>query len=501
METKELKTPIEVIREFVLSSFENFIYYFQKEHSGYEPNLYPYQLKIVDKLEDVLSGKIPRLNINIPPRYRKTEIAVKNLIAYGLALNPKAKFIHLSYSKSLALDNSEAVKDLVSSAEYQALFPEVKIKKDSKAKEKWYTTAGGGVYATSAGGQVTGFGAGASPEEYENEEEEFSRNLDEFLSGTDDLSSEINLEKIGDELRLKLKFGGAIIIDDANKPEDADSPTALKKVNQRYDSTIKNRVNSRQTPIINIQQRIAKNDLSGHLEKQKGWESLVLPAISEDGEPLCEAIHTLEELQTIEEENDMVFAAQYRQKPKSAEGLMYEKIYRGELDYKFVRDNAEHLFSSTDANMSDGNDYFHTWFWAIYNGIPFIFDCIHEQFSAQKLKQTFIEKNTINSCQVAVIEQNNQQTFIGEVENKMPCQILPITSSSNKLSRMLAKRYLMKHVVFLYNADNPTYEKAIKHMAEFNKNGKSEDGHDDPEDAWTLGMDYIWVNYRHILID
>ena len=59
----------------------------------------------------------------------------------------------------------------------------------------------------------------------------------------------------------------------------------------------------------------------------------------------------------------------------------------------------------------------------------------------------------------------------------------------------------MKHVVFLYNPDNPTYEKAIKHMAEFNKNGKSEDGHDDPEDAWTLGMDYIWVNYRHILID
>ena len=180
LETKDLKTPIEVIREFILSSFENFIYYFQKEHSGYEPNLYPYQLKIVDKLEDVLSGKISRLNINIPPRYRKTEIAVKNFIAYGLALNPKAKFIHLSYSKSLALDNSEAVKDLVSSAEYQALFPEVKIKKDSKAKEKWYTTAGGGVYATSAGGQVTGFGAGASPEEYENEEEEFSRNLDEF---------------------------------------------------------------------------------------------------------------------------------------------------------------------------------------------------------------------------------------------------------------------------------------------------------------------------------
>ena len=39
------------------------------------------------------------------------------------------------------------------------------------------------------------------------------------------------------------------------------------------------------------------------------FENLVLPAISEDGKPLCEAIHTLEELQQFSPliEND-VFA-------------------------------------------------------------------------------------------------------------------------------------------------------------------------------------------------
>lgn len=485
---KKEKTSVEFLREYVLSSFENFIYYFQKEYSGFNPNLYDYQLKIVNKLEDVIAGKTTRLNINIPPRYRKTQIAVKYFIAYCLALNPAAKFIHLSYSQTLALDNSEEIRDMIISAEYQLLFPEVQIKKDSKSKEKWYTTAGGGVYATAAGGQVTGFGAGSSPEEYE---ENCNANFDEFMKHES----------------TNHKFGGAIIIDDANKPEDVDSPTALKKVNLRYDTTIKNRVNSRYTPIINIQQRIAMKDLSGYLQslktksKEPIFENLVLPALDDNENALCEAIHTKEELLQIKEENEPVFNCQYQQKPQPLEGLMYDEIKRSDLDIATVTKGAEHIFSSTDANMSDGNDYFHTWFWAIYEGRIFIFDAIHEQFSALHLEDTYIQMHIANNCQVAVIEQNNQQTFIGKVEGQLPCMMIPIYNTSNKLSRMIAKRYLMKYVYFIYNPENKSYEKAIGHVSEFNKNGSSEDGHDDAEDAWTLGMEYLWENFRHLLIN
>lgn len=508
--SRNRKSPTDILRGQLLSSFENFIRYFLVVKYGFKPDLYDYQIKIVDKLEDVISGKVTRLNINIPPRYRKTHIAVKLFIAYCMALTKgKAKFIHLSYSQKLALDNSEEVRDIIMSAEFQILFPEVQIKKDSKAKEKWYTTAGGGVYATAAGGQVTGFGAGSSPEEYEDDQQD---EADYYENITAD--EKINDFKIRDVIaeffeegwNPNEKFGGGIIIDDGNKPEDADSPGALKKVNQRYDTTIKNRVNSRYTPIINIQQRISKKDLSGHLQSLKNksgepvFENLILPAIDEEGNALCPAIHTIDELNQLKEENEPVFNCQYQQKPQALEGLMYEVINRSELDRKTVIENAEHIFSSTDANMSDGNDYFHTWFWAIYQGRIFIFDAIHEQFSASNLKDAYIQQNTINNCQIAVIEQNNQQTFIGEVENKMPCMILPIYNTSNKLSRMIAKRYLMKYVYFLYNEDNRSYEKAIEHMKEFNKNGSSEDGHDDPEDAWTLGMEYIWENFRQLLI-
>ena len=111
---------------------------------------------ICEALERVLRGDLKRLIINVAPRYGKTELAVKSLISHGLSLNPSAKFIHLSYADNLALDNSEAVKDLIQSELYQKVFPEVQIKKDSRAKDKWYTTQNGGVLARSASGQVTG---------------------------------------------------------------------------------------------------------------------------------------------------------------------------------------------------------------------------------------------------------------------------------------------------------------------------------------------------------
>src|ERR1700736_6764073 len=99
---------------------------------------------ICEALDKVFRGELTRLIINIAPRYGKSEVAVKNFIANGLAFNPAAKFIHLSYSDDLALDNSEEVRDIISHDFYQELFPGVRVKKNSDAKKKWYTTAGGG---------------------------------------------------------------------------------------------------------------------------------------------------------------------------------------------------------------------------------------------------------------------------------------------------------------------------------------------------------------------
>ena len=109
--------------------------------------------KICEALDKVVRGEIKRLIINIAPRYGKTELVSKNFIAYGLALNPRSKFIHLSYSDDLVLDNSKEINETVQSDYYQRLFPEVVV--ESKNAKKWYTSVGGGLYAVSAAGLFT----------------------------------------------------------------------------------------------------------------------------------------------------------------------------------------------------------------------------------------------------------------------------------------------------------------------------------------------------------
>lgn len=287
-EVKELKV-IKVKSENSLLFFTRYIF---KEHYGKKFKVANHLKLIAGTLEKVASGEIKRLIINIPPRYGKTEIAVKMFIAWGLAKNPKSKFIHLSYSDDLALDNSQFTKEYIESESFQKIW-NIQLKKDSKSKKKWYTIQGGGVYATAAGGAVTGFGAG-------------------------------EVKELEDELT---NFSGAIIIDDPLKPDDAKSETKRKNVNDRYNNTIRSRVNDRDTPIIVIMQRLHEDDLSGFLlngGSGEDWHHLKLPALN-GNIPLWPEKHSLEELLSLKNSAPYMFAGQMQQEPAPLEGGMIKK--------------------------------------------------------------------------------------------------------------------------------------------------------------------------------
>lgn len=265
--------------------------YFFKQQEGRKFVVGEHHRRIADALNKVLQGKTRRLIINLPPRYTKTEF-LKSFVKLGLAINPASKYILLSYSANLALDNSERIKDAIQSDWYQAIFPNVQIKQDSHAKQKWYTTKGGGVYATSSDGQVTGFGAG------------IVRDEDEFIADGQQPT-----------------WGGAIIIDDPLKPLDATSPVKRQKVNEQFENTIRSRVNDKNTPIIIIMQRLHKQDLCGYLMdiEPNEWEVLSMPAltIDEDGKEkaLWEFRHSVEDLKKIQAANRFTFETQYQQNP------------------------------------------------------------------------------------------------------------------------------------------------------------------------------------------
>lgn len=285
--------------------------YFFASQNNQKFNVGEHHKIIAKALDEVFDGTTRFLMINMPPRYSKTEF-MKAFVMKGLAINPASKYILTSYSANLALDNSERIKDAVASDWYQRLFPDVEIKADAKAKQKWYTTAGGGVYATSSQGQITGFGAGTVETE--------AADIDAFLNGDVDIDFE-DSEPASDERR----FGGAIIIDDPLKVIDADSPVVRQKVIEIFDGTIRSRVNDRNTPIIVVMQRLHKDDLCGHLqrpEEEYEWKVVSLPAIVTEKDGTERALypfkHTLEELQKMRRQNKFVFETQYQQNPMTA---------------------------------------------------------------------------------------------------------------------------------------------------------------------------------------
>lgn len=274
------------------------------------------------------SGKQCRnLLITIAPRFGKTQYVSIDWPARSIARNDRAKFIHLSYSDELALDNSAKCRETVNSDDYQKMWP-VKIKKDSDSKKKWYTENGGGMYATAAGGAVTGFGAGSLADVEEDEDyTELDQEIDDFFGEEqEDLDPD--------------KFYGAIIIDDPIKVDDADNEKERDRVNNRLVGTIASRRNSRNTPIVIVMQRLAHMDMAGFvLEGGLGEEfyHLNLPAIvdwkGENERSLWPAKHTLEELKNMLLTNRRVTMSQYMQDPTPDEGTFFEvsKIKRHRL--------------------------------------------------------------------------------------------------------------------------------------------------------------------------
>lgn len=462
MSKQDIKV-LKVAKGLCIASFLFFTRYFFKKRFNRKFVIGDHHEIISDALERVYKGEITRLIINIAPRYSKTELAVKNFIANGLALNPAAKFIHLSYSDDLALDNSEETKNIVQSAEYQALFPEVQIKKNSDSKKKWYTTAGGGVYATSAAGQVTGFGAG----QVDDEDKEF----DEFTPAGS-----------------KQLFGGALIIDDPIKPEDADSELQRERVNTRFDSTIINRVNSRNTPIIIIMQRLHERDLCGYLieSEPEKWTVISLSCIKDNGEALWPFKHTLDELREIESRNHIVFERQYLQHPMPIEGRLYKtfKTYSelpfGLSDVKCVVDTADtgkdFLCSIVYMPMITG--YYITDIYYTQKGMEVTEGDVAKQLSMHKVDKCRIESNNGGRSFA-----RNVERLCREMENRHT-GIEWFHQKDNKDVRIFTKAAEVQNMI--YYPDNwekrwPAFASHIKgYMAAGNNL------HDDAEDCITL---------------
>ena len=465
-----MPTQREILKSFLLSDILNFTRYFFKVRNKRKFVVGDHHILISRALNRVLSGEVKRLMINIAPRYGKTELAVKNFIAAGLALNSKAKFIHLSYSDDLVRDNSSEVQSIMREQAYIDLFRAFPASTNSK---KWYTEDGGGLYAVSSSGQVTGFGAGVVDEEEEGLNEEMNE-LEENIS-----KNEI--------------FGGAIIIDDPIKPDDALSPTIRDKVNNKFETTIRSRVNSRNTPIVIIMQRLHEDDLCGFLLRQEPdeWEVLTLPCITTDekGEEgaLWPFKHSLEELKKLRNKNSYVFDTQYMQDPKPLQGLMYEQGFK---EYDMIPATIKRIRKSYTDTADEGKDYLCSICYLETEIGNFVLDVLYTQKPMEYTEPKTAEMLTKHEIEKAVVESNNGgRGFARNVEKQ--CRMMDnnktrfkwFHQSNNKAVRIFSHSAAVQNLTFFPRGWDRMWPDFYKSLTSYMKVGKNE--FDDAPDALT----------------
>ena len=195
---------------------------------------------VAEHLEAVVDGQIKRLIINIPPRHSKSSLVSVAFPAWVWAQStrsavsgPGVPILTASYGDRLAMRDSRKSRQLIESPWYRRHWGErYSLLIDQNTKDRFINSEGGERLVTSVGAKVTGEG------------------------------------------------GNLIIVDDPNAANEVSSETKTQEVIDWWDGTMSSRLsNMKKGAFIVIQQRLAENDLTGHiLEKQIGdWQHLVLP--------------------------------------------------------------------------------------------------------------------------------------------------------------------------------------------------------------------------------
>ena len=113
---------------------------------------------IAEKFNQLATGEINRLIINMPPRHTKSEFASYLLPAWMVGRDSKLKIIQATHTAELAIRFGRKAKNLIDSEDYRKIF-KTKLQEDSKAAGRWETSDGGEYYAAGVGGAITGRGA------------------------------------------------------------------------------------------------------------------------------------------------------------------------------------------------------------------------------------------------------------------------------------------------------------------------------------------------------
>ena len=247
---------------------------------------------LADEIQMIADGDTDYLSIHAPPRYGKTAQVGEMWPAYFLHRHPDRMFAYGTATDRLGRKTSKKAR---------AYYVESggKLLHGSQDAAMWHTARGGGMWIRGVSAGILGEGWDAAAVD-------------------DPFGSRLEAQRVNVQEMVFEWFN-----------EDF-----LKR---------QNRVPAFHRPLVMMHQRLAQLDLIGRLYLAEelapfNWRILNLPAVKrerkyvfpstctviednrKEGEPLCEAFHTIEELNELERRNAYTFSALYLQDPMPSKG-------------------------------------------------------------------------------------------------------------------------------------------------------------------------------------
>lgn len=282
----------------------------------------------LQKLAYYIVNRLPKpydLIINIPPGTSKSTIVTIMFPAWLWTIDPTIRVISNSYSSGLSIEHATKSRDIIKSAKYKRLFPEVQLRDDKGAKSNYENTKGGARYTTSTGGTITG------------------------------------------------KHAHLILNDDPLNPKQAASDKERIEANNHSGQTLSSRkVNKKNTPTVLVMQRLHDEDPTGVALKKKASKikHICLPAelsdavnppeLSEkyiDGllDPVRLDREVLDEAKI--DLGSSGYSKQYGQKPTPDEGGIIKKVWLSRkisrTEFNSIKGNNPIIFFADTAYTAD----------------------------------------------------------------------------------------------------------------------------------------------------
>lgn len=156
--------------------------------------------------------KSPRLILEAPPRHSKSLMTTRCFPAFVLGRHPEWDIIVVSGTQTLADSFGLAIRDILSSPLFKALFPNCTLRDDSKSIDTMRTTAGGTLKLVGCEGNIVGVGADLLL-------------CDDLLTSAEQADSEHRMDKImewfnGVAMNRLMPGGGVIAMHTRWNPRD-----------------------------------------------------------------------------------------------------------------------------------------------------------------------------------------------------------------------------------------------------------------------------------------